>query len=191
MNWKLLILLPKLLAKSIIVEILKLLHFFAAQKNCYYFIHQMVVILYFILITYQNSMATNTRCAPTESSDTVEASYIGSVYNSISADFSRTRYKVWPCVARFLDQIINESTTPSFLVGETTPSFLVGETTPSFLVGETTPSFLVGEIGCGNGKNLSYLLGTNGRIRTLGIDISDELLEICKARGIEVMLGSI
>jgi tRNA (uracil-5-)-methyltransferase TRM9 len=173
MNWKLLILLPKLLAKSIIVEILKFLHFFAAQKNCYYFIYQTVVILYFILITYQYSMASNTRHAHTESSDTGEASYIGSVYNSISADFSRTRYKVWPCVARFLDQIIN------------------GTTTPSCLVGETTPSCLVGEIGCGNGKNLAYLSGTNGRIRTLGIDISDELLEICKARGIEVMLGSI
>ena len=186
----------------------------------------MVVILY-LLITYQYSMASNTGCVPAESSDIREAQYIGLVYNSISADFSRTRYKVWPCVSRFLDQIINESTTPSFLVGETTPSFLVGETTPSFLVGETTPSFLVGEttpsflvgettpsflvgettpsffvgettpsflvgeIGCGNGKNLAYLSGNNDRIKTIGVDISSELLNICRLQGLEVVLGSI
>ena len=118
-------------------------------------------------------MASNTLHVPTESSDIREAQYIGLVYNSISADFSRTRYKVWPCVSRFLDQIINESTTPSFLVGE------------------TTPSFLVGEIGCGNGKNLAYLSGTNNRIRTIGVDISSELLNICRLQGLEVVLGSI
>ena len=141
----------------------------------------MVVILY-LLITYQYSMASNTGCVPAESSDIREAQYIGLVYNSISADFSRTRYKVWPCVSRFLDQIINESTTPSFLVGETTPSFFVGE---------TTPSFLVGEIGCGNGKNLAYLSGNNDRIKTIGVDISSELLNICRLQGLEVVLGSI
>jgi SAM-dependent methyltransferase len=123
----------------------------------------MVVILY-LLITYQYSMASNTGCVPAESSDIREAQYIGLVYNSISADFSRTRYKVWPCVSRFLDQIINES---------------------------TTPSFLVGEIGCGNGKNLAYLSGNNDRIKTIGVDISSELLNICRLQGLEVVLGSI
>lgn len=91
---------------------------------------------------------------------------IGAVYNSISADFSRTRYKVWPCVARFLDQIIDNATREN-----------------------TYPS--IAEVGCGNGKNLAYLSGVSNRIRTLGIDISAELLEICRGKGLEVMLGDI
>ena len=115
---------------------------------------------------------------------------VGAVYNSISADFSRTRYKVWPCVVQFLDRIIDDTTTEN----SATSSYpLIGEATSSYpLVCEATSSYpLVGEIGCGNGKNLAYLSGANGRIRTLGIDISAELLEICRGKGLEVVLGSI
>jgi len=92
---------------------------------------------------------------------------VGQTYDSIAADFSRTRYKVWPCVARFLDQIIS---------------------------GGTDNTVLVAELGCGNGKNLAYLEQNTPpgyKIRTIGVDISAELLGICRERGLEVMLGSI
>jgi SAM-dependent methyltransferase len=93
---------------------------------------------------------------------------VGQTYDSIAADFSRTRYKVWPCVARFLDQIIS--------------------------VGTNTDNILIGEIGCGNGKNLAYLEKISppgNKIKTIGVDISAELLGICRLQGLEVVLGSI
>lgn len=100
---------------------------------------------------------------------------VGTVYNQIAADFSRTRYKVWPCVARFLDQIIVYTTTENSTTFSSYP--------------------LIGEIGCGNGKNLAYLRDqmAPGRFTSnlLGIDISAELLKICQSRGIETVLGSI
>ena len=99
---------------------------------------------------------------------------VGAVYNQIATDFSRTRYKVWPCVARFLDQIIVNTTTDN---------------------STTTSSPIVGEVGCGNGKNLAYLRDQMASVQCtsnlLGIDISDELLKICQSRGIETLLGSI
>jgi len=101
---------------------------------------------------------------------------VGQVYNQIAADFSRTRYKVWQCVAQFLDRINTDSGTDSSLVAA--------------------------EIGCGNGKNLAYLRdrleadavhGCRGHTKhtLIGVDISAELLKICQTRGIEVVLGSI
>lgn len=121
-------------------------------------------------------MASAIKTTNTESNDVRgESANVGTVYNKIATDFSRTRYKVWPCVARFLDQIIDDARTDT--------SILVGETASSCSI--------IGEIGCGNGKNLAYLSGTNVMIRTIGIDISEELLEICRGRGLEVMLGSI
>jgi SAM-dependent methyltransferase len=93
---------------------------------------------------------------------------VGSVYNQIAPDFSRTRYRVWPCVARFLEQTID---------------------TAVRTISEQT--YLIGEIGCGNGKNLAYLSCCSSRIKTIGVDISEELLQICRGRGLEVVLGSI
>ena len=161
-------------------------------------------------------MASAIKTTNTESNDVRRASAnVGTVYNKIATDFSRTRYKVWPCVARFLDQIIDDARTDtSILVGEPASScHIIGETASSchiigepasscHIIGETASSCpiigetasscpIIGEIGCGNGKNLAYLSDTNVRIRTIGIDISEELLEICRGRGLEVMLGSI
>ena len=101
---------------------------------------------------------------------TAEPLDVGSVYNKIAHDFSRTRYKVWPCVARFLDRIIT-----------------------GISAGEYPQ---IAEIGCGNGKNLAYLQDRlsvikQQAVRLLGIDISDELLKICQGRKLEVVLGSI
>lgn len=93
---------------------------------------------------------------------------VGQTYDSIAVDFSRTRYKVWPCVARFIDRIISAVPENSVLV--------------------------VAEVGCGNGKNLAYLEQNSppgNKIRTIGIDISAELLAICQERSLEVVLGSI
>ena len=95
---------------------------------------------------------------------------VGQVYNQIATDFSRTRYKVWPCVAGFLDRITDDASSGD--------------------------SIIAAEIGCGNGKNLAYLRDRFSAIeqqavRLLGIDISAELLKICQGRGIEVVLGSI
>lgn len=92
---------------------------------------------------------------------------VGQTYDSIATDFSRTRYKVWPCVGRFLDRIISEP-------------------------GEN--QILVAELGCGNGKNLVYLEKNSrpgNKIKTIGVDISAELLGICRLQGLEVVLGSI
>jgi ubiquinone/menaquinone biosynthesis C-methylase UbiE len=92
---------------------------------------------------------------------------IGSVYNQIATDFSRTRYKVWPCVASFLD-----------------------------LITTGAGSYTIAEIGCGNGKNLVYLRNrlvsvSRQSYNLIGVDISAELLKICQGQGIEVVLGSI
>jgi len=92
---------------------------------------------------------------------------VGQVYNQIATDFSRTRYKVWPCVARFLDRIITDC--------------------------RLDDATVAAEIGCGNGKNLAYLRDqlVSSANTLIGIDISAELLKICQGRGIDTVLGSI
>ena len=160
--------------------------FTGCTKNCYYFI-LLVVILIELYLKYQKLFtqiniimaSSNVRC---ESSELLD---VGTVYNKIATDFSRTRYKVWPCVARFLDQIIDNTTSEN------------PDATSSYpLICDATSSYpLIGEIGCGNGKNLVYLRDQmqprQCASNLLGIDISTELLEICRGRGIEVILGSI
>lgn len=94
---------------------------------------------------------------------TTEISDVGSVYNRIAADFSRTRYKVWPCVARFLDRIIINSVVAEIGCGN----------------GKNL-AYLQDRISGGQYK-----------ASIIGIDISSELLKICQGRGLEVVLGSI
>jgi SAM-dependent methyltransferase len=135
-------------------------------------------------------MASSIQTTKTESHDVMVASTnIGTVYNKIAGDFSRTRYKVWPCVARFLDQIIQGTTT------EKKYPYTADTTHSSPIVGDSTSSCLIGEVGCGNGKNLAYLrdqmASRQCTSNLLGIDISAELLKICRGRRLEVMLGSI
>jgi SAM-dependent methyltransferase len=44
-----------------------------------------------------------------------------------------------------------------------------------------------GDIGCGNGKNMLYNLD----VKFIGMDICDELLNICKSKNLEVINGDI
>lgn len=46
---------------------------------------------------------------------------------------------------------------------------------------------VVGDIGCGNGKNMMY----RDDLQYIGIDISDEMVSICKTRGLKAFTGSI
>lgn len=78
------------------------------------------------------------------------------VYNSIAKDFDRTRYKIWPAVKTFIDQI--------------------------------KPYSINADIGCGNGKNMIY---RSKDITFRGIDLSDELISICKNRCLDVIEGNI
>jgi SAM-dependent methyltransferase len=82
---------------------------------------------------------------------------ISEVYNQIATDFSKTRYKMWPCVERFINGLP---------------------------IGAS-----VCEVGCGNGKNL---LSRNGELIYSGVDISQEMVRICREeRGLAVVEGDI
>ena len=81
---------------------------------------------------------------------------VTAVYNKIANDFSKTRYRMWPCVTRFINSIPTGST--------------------------------VCEVGCGNGKNL---LSRQGELVYSGVDISAEMVRICKDRGLAVVEGDI
>ena len=74
------------------------------------------------------------------------------IYNNIANDFSRTRYKIWPCVSHFLSTF------------------------------EQYSSIL--DIGCGNGKNMLY-----PNLKFTGIDISQELVNICNSNNLNVIQG--
>lgn len=52
---------------------------------------------------------------------------------------------------------------------------------------DTLPSQRVLEVGCGNGKNLRYLQNKN--ITVVGVDVCEELLDICRDSNLDVMYG--
>lgn len=82
---------------------------------------------------------------------------VSEVYNQIAGDFSKTRYKMWPCVERFINGLPSGSS--------------------------------VCEVGCGNGKNL---LSRPGELTYSGVDISQEMVRICREeRGLDVVEGDI
>ncbi len=82
---------------------------------------------------------------------------VAGVYNQIASDFSKTRYRMWPCVERFINGLP---------------------------IGVS-----VCEVGCGNGKNL---LSRSGELIYSGVDISREMIRICRdERGLAVVEGDI
>ncbi len=82
---------------------------------------------------------------------------VAEVYNQIANDFNKTRYKMWPCVKRFIDGLPSGAS--------------------------------VCEVGCGNGKNL---LSRTGELEYSGVDISQEMVRICREeRGLAVVEGDI
>jgi SAM-dependent methyltransferase len=82
---------------------------------------------------------------------------VAQVYNQIAGDFSKTRYRMWPCVERFINGLP---------------------------IGVS-----VCEVGCGNGKNL---LSRKGELVYSGVDISQEMVRICREdRGLAVVEGDI
>ena len=82
---------------------------------------------------------------------------VAGVYNQIAVDFSKTRYKMWPCVKRYIDGLPSGAS--------------------------------VCEVGCGNGKNL---LSRSGELIYSGVDISREMIRICRdERGLAVVEGDI
>ncbi len=76
------------------------------------------------------------------------------VYNKIAQDFSKTRYKVWQSVARF--------------------------------IGSLPESSYIADIGCGNGKNMF-----DPRHQYIGMDLSEEMVQICQNRGLDAIVGDI
>jgi SAM-dependent methyltransferase len=80
---------------------------------------------------------------------------IKSIYNSISKEFSDSRYRVWSAVKNFLNSIPIHT--------------------------------LNADIGCGNGKNMKY----RPELNFIGLDISDELILICRKSNLNVIQGNI
>lgn len=78
-------------------------------------------------------------------------------YRSVAKDFSRTRHTVWPSTMKYL-QTIND-------------------------VSQDNHRSKVLEVGCGNGKNIMPIYQN---IEFEGTDLCDELLDICKERGLIV-----
>lgn len=83
----------------------------------------------------------------------MEEQYVKNTYNSISDNFSHTRYKIWHDTKIFLDELPSNSS--------------------------------VLEVGCGNGKNMMYREDLN----FTGIDNSENLVEICKKKNLNVSLN--
>ena len=95
-----------------------------------------------------------------------EQQHVHSVYEAIADKFDRSRYKVWPSVQEFLDNIVSEAK-------------------------ETNNSLEILEVGCGNGKNLKALYAQSVlqihqslRINLTGCDMSDKFIEMVKNNGI-------
>jgi alkylated DNA repair protein alkB family protein 8 len=82
-------------------------------------------------------------------------------YEDIAAEFSATRAYVWKCMKDFT----------------------------AMLPSDPPGSLTVLEIGCGNGKNMEYLI-ESGKGSVCGIDTCTNFIEICKAKQLNVCLAN-
>ena len=99
---------------------------------------------------------------------------IASQYNIISKVFDNSRVRIWNNVKQFLleDQ------------GRTANTLTANTLTANTLTANTLTANTLLDCGCGNGKNMIYAqsLGYHSE----GFDISDNLLDICKNKGLNV-----
>ena len=83
-------------------------------------------------------------------------------YELISKEFSETRAYVWKCVKDFIELIKNKK--------------------------ENNPTIL--EVGCGNGKNMHYLLN-NISCNLIGIDTCQNFIDMCISSNLNVKKNNI
>ena len=99
-----------------------------------------------------------------QKSQEFENSLVHSTYNKISNKFNSTRLYIWPSVKTFLNSLDNNN--------------------------------IVADVGCGSGRNLSVIgekynyENLDKKVYTIGMDICNELINICKSKDLEVMIGS-
>lgn len=87
-------------------------------------------------------------------------------YDTVSKRFDVSRVRVWRAVREYIESCV---------------------ASPSSGEGEATSMFF--EIGCGNGKNLLYAKKYSNKVA--GIDISQEMVNICLEKGLNVAKGNI
>jgi ubiquinone/menaquinone biosynthesis C-methylase UbiE len=80
-------------------------------------------------------------------------------YNEIANEFSDTRAYVWQCVKDFTNFINDSNNSKPFIL----------------------------EIGCGNGKNMDYLI-KNTNCNIIGIDNCTNFVEICNKKNLNTLL---
>ena len=99
---------------------------------------------------------------------------IASQYNIISKVFDNSRVRIWNNVKQFL--LEDQARTANTLTANTL--------TANTLTANTLTANTLLDCGCGNGKNMIYAqsLGYHSE----GFDISDNLLDICKNKGLNV-----
>ncbi|KAI3631625.1 hypothetical protein MIR68_010098 [Amoeboaphelidium protococcarum] len=102
-----------------------------------------------------------------QSTDNIEDEYVLNVYEQIAPHFSNTRYKMWPIVKQYLDQLSAD------VVPFTGESEDVSAN--QYLTTQQKKGVIVGDFGCGNGKNM---LGGYKNILFIGTDNSLELLSL-------------
>lgn len=99
-----------------------------------------------------------------QKSQEFENNLVHNTYNKISNKFNSTRLYIWPSVKTFLNSLDNNN--------------------------------IVADVGCGSGRNLSVIgekynyENLDKKVYTIGMDICNELINICKSKDLEVMLGS-
>jgi cyclopropane fatty-acyl-phospholipid synthase-like methyltransferase len=104
---------------------------------------------------------------------------IASQYNIISKVFDNSRVRIWNNVKQFL--LDDQGRTANTLTANT---LTANTLTANTLTANTLTANTLLDCGCGNGKNMIYAqsLGYHSE----GFDISDNLLDICKNKGLNV-----
>lgn len=97
----------------------------------------------------------------------LEQTHVIDAYNKIASLFDKTRVFTWPKTKEFLDQIVHN---------------------------DTQEVIKVADIGCGNGRNIKYLIDEGCISPTFdlrGCDASEEFVKICKYKKMNVIHGNI
>ena len=99
---------------------------------------------------------------------TLEQTHVVDTYNKIAPLFDKTRVYTWPKTKEFLDQIVHKNGIDG--------------------------TIKVADIGCGNGRNIKYLIDEgciSPAFDLCGCDASEEFVRICKYKKMNVILGNI
>lgn len=86
-------------------------------------------------------------------------------YSKIASHFDKTRVMIWQFVKKFVEEM------------------------------DRTKPITIYDVGCGNGKNMSYIIDTtkeNDHVVTVkGCDLTQEFVDICRGKNLDVVNGDI